>query len=79
MYKQVQSKHTFKSLFDFDDVHHNFVGLTSACRISQGKDPPMALSVGKVNWRKWNRMKMAAFWGYLSAIVPLMAFPFIKL
>ena len=46
VYRQVQSEHTFKEiLFDFDDVHHNFVGLTSAYKISQGKDPPMALSV----------------------------------
>ena len=40
VYKQVQSKQTFEEILcDFDDVHNNFVGLTSAYRISQGKIP----------------------------------------
>ena len=50
VYKQVQSKHTFEEILcDFDDVHNNFVGLTSAYKISQGKDAPMTLSVTQFN------------------------------
>ena len=50
VYKQVQSKHTFEEILcDFDDVHNNFVELTSAYKISQGKDAPMTLSVTQFN------------------------------